>query len=71
MLTNAARIDVYDDDEDEEERSAGDDYAWMLQLNVLADTDRTWRSFRAGYAVGGAIGRRRYADTRLLRAVAN
>jgi hypothetical protein len=59
MLTTAAAYVLYEDAD--EEHCAVHDYAWMVASNVIGSTDRSWRSFRAGYGAGGEIGKRRYA----------
>jgi len=70
MLGNSAAIAVGEyellaDFEDvDEDRSAACDYAWMLSLDLVRETEHAWRSFRNGYAAGGKIGRRRYARSR-------
>lgn len=48
-------------EDSEEDLWAALDYAWLLRCKILTHTDAASRSFRAGYRVGGEIGRRRYA----------
>ena len=70
MLENPAAIAIYgheslaDWEDLDEDRSAARDYVWMLSLDLVPGSERAWRSFRSGFAAGGAIGRSRYRDAR-------
>jgi hypothetical protein len=55
MLTPASV--VVERNDDEEDRFAAQDYAWMVRLKVIVHTSVGWAVFRAGYAAGGEIGR--------------
>jgi hypothetical protein len=65
MLTNLALPTDDRSDDADEEQQAEHDYAWMVTLGVVLTTEPAWRSFRAGYAAGGKIGRRRYRTMEL------
>jgi hypothetical protein len=60
MLTHAGAHVLHEAHDADEDRCAAYDYAWMVSVNAVGSTDRSWRSFRAGYGAGGEIGKRRY-----------